>query len=267
MRPLFWALILLFLVMYVFAVGLLQIVVENYEESEPVTQEGLTDYFGSLPQSIFTLFLCISGGIDWSDAATPLIEVSSLLGFALTIYVAFCTMCVLNIVTGIFVENASQMSAKDDDLMLMDEIEKRKQWIQQVRDLFESADEDGQGELSWEEFSEQLKDLRVQRCLDKLGIDVNATSHESIFQQFDFDGSGSIAISEFTTSLMRLHGTARSLDIAELRHMLNGLKLDISNLSKAPFMPSFGPTLPTPYNSVNDEVHAVVYKPDYGELV
>merc|ERR1712232_80714 len=97
------------------------------------------------------------------------------------------------------------------------------------------------------------------------GIDVNATSHESIFQQFDFDGSGSIAISEFTTSLMRLHGTARSLDIAELRHMLNGIKADIGSLSRTPLMTN--ETLPTPYSSVNDEVHAVVYKPDYGELV
>merc|ERR1712232_528963 len=97
MRPLFWALILLFLVMYVFAVGLLQIVVENYEQQSSDNQDELTEYFGSLINSIFTLFLCISGGIDWADAATPLIEVSPFLVLALTIYVAFCTMCVLNI--------------------------------------------------------------------------------------------------------------------------------------------------------------------------
>jgi len=244
-RPLFWCLVLLFLVMYVFAVGLMQIVVHNYLRLPGEVQEELTEYFGSLPQSIYTLFLCISGGIDWQDAANPLMEVSWLLVFALTVYVAFCTMCVLNIVTGIFVDNASQMSAKDEDLMLMEEIEKRKAWIQQVKEFFEQADEDGTGELTWEEFSLQLQDLRVQRCLEKLGIDVNATSHESIFQQFDFDGSGTIAIGEFTTSLMRFHGAARSMDIAEVRHMLNGIKADIGSLSKTQT-----PLMTYPYSSL-----------------
>merc|ERR1712110_656064 len=123
-----------------------------------------------------------------------------------------------NIVTGIFVENATSLSAKDEELMLLAEAEKRKVWMDEVKRLFSLTALDRTRDMTFEEFTRTLKNAQVQMCLKNLGIDVFASSHHNLFEMFDFDGTGEIAIDELATGLMKIQGNARSIDLAEVRH-------------------------------------------------
>merc|ERR1719410_138597 len=57
--------------------------------------------YGNLPRSMMTLFLTISGGLEWSKAAGPLVKLGTgaFYGTIWTGYVAFMVFGMLNVLT------------------------------------------------------------------------------------------------------------------------------------------------------------------------
>merc|ERR1712217_413673 len=120
------------------------------------------DMYGSMAKTMYTLFQAITNGVDWGQAAAPLVALNVGLGFLFCFYITFAVLCVLNIVTGVFVENANKMTQKDQEMVLMEQLETRRKWFEEVKVLFEAADTDDSGCLNEEEFSEQLQYVRMQ---------------------------------------------------------------------------------------------------------
>merc|ERR1719482_1510829 len=89
--------------------------------------------------TIKTLFRSITGGIDWIDAAQPLRQVSEVLEYAFMIYIAFGLLCVLNVITGVFVENANSITREDEESVLLEVLEDKKRWIDDVARLMEDV--------------------------------------------------------------------------------------------------------------------------------
>ena len=56
-------------------------------------------YFGSLADSMLSLFMSISGGVSWENVVTPLKAVSVAWVFLFLFYVSFTYFAVLNVVT------------------------------------------------------------------------------------------------------------------------------------------------------------------------
>merc|ERR1711862_130553 len=112
--------------------------------------KALLEYYDSILRTMFTLFMCICGGVDWHDAVEPLVGIDPVLGFIFCLYVAFAMFCVLNIITGIFIESANKMAMQDDDHILLEELETRKEWHADVMRLFKKVDRDGDQLLNWE---------------------------------------------------------------------------------------------------------------------
>jgi hypothetical protein len=226
------------MLMYLFGVLFIQLAEEELarvrgspEEQEFSAQE-LRIYWGSLGSAVYTLYLSISGGIDWKSAAQPLEDISASYLVPVCTYIAVALFCMLNTVTGIFVEKANSIVSADKDRVLWDELAKRKTWVDEVKRSFKTADADGSGELSWEEFSEQMQNLKVQTDLKMLGIDVLVTEPETLFELFDFDGNGTIEIDEFATGVQKLHGPASAIDLAALTRFCRHLRQDVAELSQ-----------------------------------
>lgn len=236
LQALIWAVLLLLAMMYLFAVCLLQFVAEEVTRQSDGSGLGeedfanLEEYFGGLVCTVYTLYLAIVGGIDWGRAAEPLIAMHWIFGLSFALYVAFAVLCVLNIVTGVFVESANKLTAQDQDMVLMEELETRRQWFEEVKVLFEAADVDGSGCLNEEEFGNQLKDLRMQSWFRKLGIHVETYSAHGLFQLLDFDGDGALELDEFAIALQQVHGPARSIDVAKVTHDTRILRKDVADL-------------------------------------
>merc|ERR1712039_173338 len=76
----------------------------------------LDQYFGTLDRSILTIFQSISGGYDWSEPVEPLIQhVSPWMGVVYSLFVAFVLLALMNVITGVFVEQAVRQGKEDKD--------------------------------------------------------------------------------------------------------------------------------------------------------
>merc|ERR1719272_1631372 len=104
-------------------------------------------------------------------------------------------------------------------MVLMEQLETRDKWFDEVRSIFESADLDGSGFVNGEEFTQKIKeDARLQAQFRKIGVQVEAYSSAGLFQLLDFDGDGELDLDEFCLALQQVHGNARSIDVAKLTH-------------------------------------------------
>ena len=65
-------------------------------------------YFGSLVDSMLTLFMSLSGGVSWEQALAPLKEVSAIWVICYVGYIAFTYFAVLNDQASVFCEQALQ---------------------------------------------------------------------------------------------------------------------------------------------------------------
>merc|ERR1719213_659182 len=95
--------------------------------------------------TIMTLYQSITGGIDWGDVASPLMEIHPVLGFLFATYIAVAVLCVLNVVTGVFVENANKIVRNDIHNQLLAEAAQHREWVTDISRVFEKAAVDQEG--------------------------------------------------------------------------------------------------------------------------
>lgn len=242
-KSLLWAFLLLVLVMFTVGVGLMQFAAMylNGEKVNPETAEGLRQYYGSMLRTLLTLYMAISGGIDWQDAVIPLREISIFLELLFVGYAFFTIFCCLNIVTGIFVDNAKILKQADEEAMFQEALAERRRWITEVAELFNKVNEgeegSGSGEFTFEQFKLKMRDIRVQTIFRKLGINTDTTSPEELWEILDTDASGQIDQEEFANGIKHFHGDAKNIDLYRLRRdgeRLNGkLQAKLDGLNRA----------------------------------
>jgi len=211
---LFWIWIVLFFMIYFWAVFFLSGIIEHYTDDSSaqfVAVDLVRVHFGSLLQAVLSLFMCITGGRDWFDVVEPLWEISPWYTLAFSVYIFFMTLGVLNVVVGSFVDNAQQVSRNDREMVVKNEIKQEREYMARVRDIFSEADKDADGSLSWEEFEDYLQDDRVAAYLGSLGLDSSIA--KTLFVLLDVDDTNSVGIDEFVGGCLRLKGQARSIDV------------------------------------------------------
>merc|ERR1712032_945954 len=105
---LFWSIVCLAIIIFSFALFFMHSVTYHLFENrvDGVEETKLVDMFGSLALSCYSLFQAISGGISWHEVADPLTDVHWTNGLVFTFFVFFTLFAMLNIITGIFVENS-----------------------------------------------------------------------------------------------------------------------------------------------------------------
>jgi len=191
--------------------------------SETLDSEAMMTHFGSMRKSLYTMHKAIFGGVDWGDATDPLAAYPILI-IIFMLYITFSMLCVLNVVTGVFVENANKITQNDEDHMIMKEIAARQVWFDEVRSLFVKADIDHSGCVEWSEFVAVCEDVRVRALMRKMGVDIASSGTAGLFQLLDLDGDGAVNVDEFVLGIQQIHGAARSFDIVKL-HRLKFLEL------------------------------------------
>merc|ERR1719223_1780417 len=74
--------------------------------------ERMALYYDSLPTTLLSLWMAVSGGMDWFDLYQPLLQIGRGYAVLSTSYIGFVSICVVNVVTGVFVDGAWQMAQK-----------------------------------------------------------------------------------------------------------------------------------------------------------
>eukprot|EP00746_Dinoflagellata_sp_MGD_P008579 gnl/MRDRNA2_/MRDRNA2_117184_c0_seq1.p1 gnl/MRDRNA2_/MRDRNA2_117184_c0~~gnl/MRDRNA2_/MRDRNA2_117184_c0_seq1.p1 ORF type:complete len:632 (-),score=103.87 gnl/MRDRNA2_/MRDRNA2_117184_c0_seq1:46-1941(-) len=223
LSSLFWLLVLLTFIMFIFAVFITQQVTEYRSDCKAKTElsdcmEVDSEQFSSMLLVFYALYKAISGGQSWGEIADPLFSVSPFVGLLFTAYISFSVLAVLNVVTGVFVDNAQKAASQDREHMVMEESADRMRQIKQVQEMFKEADIDGTGQLSREEFENHVDDPRVQAYFRLLHIDLHSYGAENLFNMLDFDGGGEMDSDEFVVGCTKLRGNAKNLDLAVLHH-------------------------------------------------
>eukprot|EP00930_Biecheleria_cincta_P028565 TRINITY_DN19935_c0_g2_i1.p1 TRINITY_DN19935_c0_g2~~TRINITY_DN19935_c0_g2_i1.p1 ORF type:complete len:690 (-),score=123.08 TRINITY_DN19935_c0_g2_i1:36-2105(-) len=225
--PLLWAVLFLFLIISVFSVVFLQGVTGFLEDhdrassSSALVIQDIEEFYSSFPMTFFSLFMAITGGDDWWNFVKPLLDISPAYGIVFVLYISLMVLGTLNIITGIFVESATELSRMDRDLVTQSEQERTSAYMKELQRIFFELDTNRSGTISLEEFEEFVKKDAIRAHFSVLELDVSKAAQ--VFRLLDTDGSNEIQIDEFVVGCMRLKGLAKGIDMESL--MLDSKKM------------------------------------------
>merc|ERR1719162_1613245 len=111
---------------------------------------------------MITLFMVMTGGMDWEDAADPLKKVFFFYHYVFVFYVFVMNFGVLNVVIGTFVATATEIASKDREAFVKAEMRQWEISTSRIKTFFHEADLDSSGTLSWDEFREHLSHTQVR---------------------------------------------------------------------------------------------------------
>eukprot|EP00929_Paragymnodinium_shiwhaense_P073763 TRINITY_DN37683_c0_g2_i1.p1 TRINITY_DN37683_c0_g2~~TRINITY_DN37683_c0_g2_i1.p1 ORF type:complete len:769 (+),score=186.47 TRINITY_DN37683_c0_g2_i1:101-2407(+) len=205
-QSLFWSLLLFFMLIYIVSVFFLQSVSDLRQklgkDGRAPPQEltlQIDKYYSSIYATAVSLWGAISGGVDWSDVMEPLTTISPLMGFVFILYIAFCTLAMMNVITGIFVETAIKDARAQEDKFV-------------VNSIVTFFDRDDEEVITWNEFEEHLASEAFQGLLESLAV--NPSDARGLFQLIDVDSEGQLTAQELTAGWIHLQGQAKTLDLA-----------------------------------------------------
>eukprot|EP00931_Biecheleriopsis_adriatica_P052993 TRINITY_DN30932_c0_g1_i1.p1 TRINITY_DN30932_c0_g1~~TRINITY_DN30932_c0_g1_i1.p1 ORF type:complete len:602 (-),score=120.26 TRINITY_DN30932_c0_g1_i1:131-1936(-) len=225
---LMWALAMMVLIFYLFAIVFCHGVASYFDQYEPnsldPSKEALLaeaeEYFGNMYSSSVSLFAAITGGNDWMTYGKVLMSLShdegdpsgALYFIIFAFYIFFCVIGLLNVVTGIFVDSAVTTRTEDEVVeSYMDETQRRRE---EVRRIFHNADRNHSGVLTFSQFKEHLEKTTVKAYFS--GLDIDPHEAAIIFALMDTNGNGSVSVDEFIDGTMKLKGSAKSTDLLVL---------------------------------------------------
>jgi hypothetical protein len=199
-KPVFFAVILIFGFLYVLSIFCVELItIPAYRNPEAQTDELLANvdtYYYDLPSSICTLAAFI---FKIHYAYAPVILDKPYMTLLMAPIMVVLVLALMNLVTGVIVNRAIEMSNMDKELQLQHSMDMRRAMIPKLRALFEIMDVDGSHELSLEEVQKAPEDVR--KSLMEI---VKSDDYKHLFDMIDQDESGSIDIDEFVEGLLRL---------------------------------------------------------------
>eukprot|EP00929_Paragymnodinium_shiwhaense_P057780 TRINITY_DN28933_c0_g3_i1.p1 TRINITY_DN28933_c0_g3~~TRINITY_DN28933_c0_g3_i1.p1 ORF type:complete len:799 (+),score=133.54 TRINITY_DN28933_c0_g3_i1:69-2465(+) len=281
-RTLFWAIVLLFCVVYIFALVLRQLLADDIDDCvagvEACSVElgtGLARHLhpreaevllGSVPNTMFTVFRCVSGDCV-SQSGDP-IAMSLYSAYGAAFVVPYCLaflfviIGIFNLIVAIFVETvieAARMkrrSVEDRDSMqlrkklqrllmkflnVQDDEPKEplpiwKAQLQRFRQLFSVERSSQKTPMAGPEFDKKItkpifarviRDKEVKEILDDL--DIGNGDRIDVFDVIDSDGNGELDLKELVVGLMKLRGGAEKSDVVAALLGVRGLQRLLKN--------------------------------------
>uniref|UniRef100_A0A7S1FCZ5 EF-hand domain-containing protein n=1 Tax=Noctiluca scintillans TaxID=2966 RepID=A0A7S1FCZ5_NOCSC len=219
---LLWAVLVLLLEIFLFSVVFANAATSYIVWASPgdsVVDEMKT-FFGSIMMTMLTLFMSVTGGLDWWEPVRLLLEVHVGYGVVFLIYVVITVLAVLNIISAIFVNEAMEAARMDVDLRMQAEHDQTQAMLQSLTSIFKELSPDGEY-ISQEDFVEQVQreDMRVFCSF----VGLQQSDMETLFQLLDVDGSGHVSIHEFVVGCLRLKGSAMLIEMDVMMHEIQSM--------------------------------------------
>lgn len=205
---LLWACMLLMVIEYVFALVFLQELAIYLREMpldsiESNTVEDIGKHWHSIFEATLSLYKASTGGNDWADLSRPIRQASVssfyLLYLLFLFYIAFFLVCIMNVVTGMFVDAAGRVRDKDN------------------RDMVDLILEDARSDDKFGRFKEFIFDKMAERgASDRKGFSWDVISQHS----------HATPIKEWFSCLQ--------MDLEEGHAIFNVLQMEVGDTSEGP---------------------------------
>eukprot|EP00927_Polykrikos_kofoidii_P002940 TRINITY_DN11167_c0_g1_i2.p1 TRINITY_DN11167_c0_g1~~TRINITY_DN11167_c0_g1_i2.p1 ORF type:complete len:691 (+),score=101.97 TRINITY_DN11167_c0_g1_i2:52-2073(+) len=215
-RVLFWTICVVFFITYVFAIfGVVLVSVDVKDaivDSEVDHTHQLTaDILHMLWESTGSVWMWMQTLIQvltldsWNSIMRPLMHIAPFAWILFYFYIAIAVIVLLNLVTAIIVENAFKFANLDEKEQALLAERLRLESMENLKELFKTLDDDGSGEISWEEFESGYSKPEIRLEMEKLEI-----RHEDLKPMFDLldTGDGSLSMKEFFDGIQRVRGVA-----------------------------------------------------------
>eukprot|EP00811_Abedinium_folium_P021440 NODE_3055_length_2099_cov_14.654665.p1 GENE.NODE_3055_length_2099_cov_14.654665~~NODE_3055_length_2099_cov_14.654665.p1 ORF type:complete len:572 (+),score=73.48 NODE_3055_length_2099_cov_14.654665:144-1859(+) len=231
-----WCLGLQVLVSYIFGMLILQLLIGSLASGAAASSMSSENFvivrekFGSLSVTMITLLKCIIGGLDWGYVIDALFDSHPLTAAIFLFYVVFCILCMLNIVTGVFVENSHRLMQQDAEYMIVEELQHRDAWVCSLTKVLLKGS-DGEGSFNCEQFQTYVDDPTIQAYFRRIGLNVEADSAKALFEIADHDQRGVITVAEFVDGCTLVAGGARQVDVASLAKAMKKLSTLVTELN------------------------------------
>lgn len=220
-KSLIWAMFLLGLIIYIFSILFTDIVLDFLEENlnntsaDADVQDNLQWYFGNIYTSGETLFRSLLCGFSWIHAADALWPVGTFWVQLFHFYMAFCTLAVMNVITGVFCNSAIKAAERDHDMVVQALLQNRQEFKTLVSDLFHRIDDRHLGKITLRDLERSLNDEVVKAFFESL--EIGAIDAWTLFIGLDMNGDYMISVEEFMERCCQLRGPARSADLFGLK--------------------------------------------------
>lgn len=190
-------------------------------------------YFGSVEASILTLYKASTGGDDWSGYYDLLVPMGPFCSGLFLFFISFMQIAVLNILTGIFVENAMKLAEPDRQAMFSEQQKLHLKTLKELEHIVDQMDVSVDGEISEKEFDQEMErhDSRMREYLGAIGI--HTTDAERFFHMLKAAHFGKpVAKDSFVAGILKLPGVAQSIDMQGLTCQLKLVHKKLHDLVK-----------------------------------
>lgn len=209
---LFWAMVLMFLVIYGTAMSLCQSLQKTLNEDN--LPEDLRQWiyaaYGSGSRALWTLFVITFSGGSPNYVQRLVEEVHPLYALFFAAYVWVVIFTVTRIITALFLKDTLRAASEDQEMVLREQRATKSRTTKKLERLFQAADSSGDGLISVAEFQEVVASPQGLAMFHALELQPSEAAQ--MFELFD-DGDGLVSYEEFCQGVMQLKGQARAMDI------------------------------------------------------
>jgi len=228
----FWAFVLLALLLYVgslFFVQMMHIYLSGSDGIDSAERALVYKYFGSIASGVLTLYQSASGGLDWENVYVVVSEAGTLAAGGFIFFIWFFNFAVVNVLSGIFIEKALQAAVPDREQLALEARRVEERDVKHLTDLISAMDHGKHGTITLQEFLVQAHETYASAYLKTLGINVDdAAMFFNVLQRVV--GSGELPIEEFVGKLVKMKGTAKSLDLQSLAFEVSVMRSTLNKL-------------------------------------
>jgi hypothetical protein len=216
MGTLGWCLLMFSVILFLFALVFV-LRVANYfrdtgDELNPDEVSRLVDAYGSVSKTMLTLYICSTGGNDWAlyyEALQPTGYVNTCI---FLLFVAFTQIAVLNIILGIFVDEAMKSLMTEKEEHAHEHAQQERHVEENLRVMCSEADVNNDGKLTYTEWSSAIDNYRMKTYLHMMGFRADDVLR-FVRTMCKEDPEHKIDIDTFVRGCMHLKGTASCFDM------------------------------------------------------
>ncbi|CAK9073275.1 unnamed protein product [Durusdinium trenchii] len=230
---LFWVAVIMLVVQLLFALLLNQVLATMVAQRDFALEDEIVlfEHFGTFPRSMLTMFQVTLG--TWVPVARVLQEiVSPAMNIFTILHKVTIGFACIGVINGVFMQETLRVAQSDDVIMMRDVGRRDRLHAEKMKAFFELSNQSGDTMISRDRWKHVMESPNTKQWFAAQGLSI--ADADEVFTLLDADRSETMTIDELITGVARLHGAARSLDLAILaeNHRLLG-SLDEFRMGKS----------------------------------